>query len=140
MKETFKEGMTRTKTIVVDKDRTIAFLGEDLRVYATPELIRDIEHTCLDFIKEHADDNEHSVGIAIEVIHGAGSPLGMTVDITVTVKEIDRRKITFDISAHDGIDQICHGSHSRFVVDVDKLKVKVAAKVAKAAELKAKSA
>jgi len=132
MKDTFTEGMTRTRTIVVDKDRTIGFLGEDLRVYATPDLIRDIEQTCLGFIKEHADDNEHSVGIYIEVIHGAGSPLGMSVDITITVKEIDRRKITFDVVAHDGIDEVCTGSHSRFDVDVEKLKDKDQGKDAKA--------
>ena len=137
MKDTFKEGMSRTRTIVVDKDRTIGFLGEDLRVYATPDLIRDIEQTCLGFIKEHADDNEHSVGIYIEVIHGAGSPLGMSLDITITVKEIDRRKITFDVVAHDGIDEVCTGTHSRFVVDVDKLKEKVQAKVAKAKAMQA---
>jgi predicted thioesterase len=35
---------------------------------------------------------------------------------------------------------VCHGTHSRFVVDVDKLKEKVSAKVAKAAELKASKA
>jgi fluoroacetyl-CoA thioesterase len=136
MKDTFKEGMTRKKTILVDKDRTIGFLGEDLRVYATPNLIGDIERTCLEFIKEHADDNEHSVGTHVEVTHSAGSPLGMSVDITVTVKEIDRRKITFDVVAHDGIDECCTGTHSRFVVDVDKLKERVSAKVAKAKALK----
>lgn len=136
MKDTFKEGMIRKETILVDKDRTIGFLGEGLRVYATPDLIRDIEHTCLDFIKEYADDNEHSVGTYVEVIHGAGSPLGMSVDITVTVKEIDRRKITFNVVAHDGIDEVCTGTHSRFVVDVNKLKEKVEAKVAKAKALK----
>jgi fluoroacetyl-CoA thioesterase len=117
MKDTFKEGMIRKETILVDKNRTIGFLGEDLRVYATPDLIRDIEHTCLDFIKEYADDNEHSVGTY------------------VTVKEIDRRKITFNVVAHDGIDEVCTGTHSRFVVDVNKLKEKVEAKVAKAKTL-----
>jgi predicted thioesterase len=137
MKDTFKEGMTRTRTITVDKDRTIGFLGEDLRVYATPHLISDIEQTCLGFIKEYADDNEHSVGIYIEVTHGAGSPLGMSVDITITVKEIDRRKITFDVVAHDGIDEICTCTHTRFVVDVDKLKERVQAKVAKAKAMQA---
>ncbi|MBT5107931.1 MAG: LysR family transcriptional regulator, partial [Rhodospirillaceae bacterium] len=62
----------------------------------------------------------------------AGSPLGMSVDITITVKEIDRRKITFDVVAHDGIDEVCTCTHTRFVVDVDKLKERVQAKVAKA--------
>lgn len=135
MKDTLKVGDTVKRTITVDKDRTIGFLGEDLRVYATPELCRDIEQTCLQFIKDHADDNEHSVGIHVEITHGAGSPLGMNVGITATVAEIDGRRIRFDVVAHDGIDEVCKASHSRFVVDIDKLKERVSAKVAKAKEM-----
>ena len=55
MKDSLQAGMTTTARITVDEPRTISHLGEDLRVYATPELIRDIEQTCLAFIAEHAD-------------------------------------------------------------------------------------
>ena len=43
MKDTIKVGMSATRRIEVDTARTIDFLGENLRVYATPELVRDFE-------------------------------------------------------------------------------------------------
>ena len=56
----------------------------------------------------------------------------MDVEITVAVTEVDGRRVLFDVSASDGIDDIGKGSHGRFVVDIDQLKQRVAAKVAKA--------
>ena len=46
MKASLQAGVSRVKRITVDRERTIAFMGEEARVYATPSLLRDIEHTC----------------------------------------------------------------------------------------------
>ena len=132
MKDDLETGASTTATVHVDKDRTIDFLGEELRVYATPSFIRDVEQTCLEFLQNYCDDNESSVGIAVNIAHTGATPLGMDVDITVTVSEVDGRRVMFDVKASDGIDDIGNGSHGRFVVDVDQLKQRVAAKVAKA--------
>lgn len=132
MKATLEPGLGITKQIIIDRARTIDFLGEELRVYATPELVRDIEQTCLEFLLEHADPGENSVGTGIQVSHGAATPLGMTVTITATVAKVDGRAVTFDVVVTDDFDEVSRGSHGRFVVAVDKLKARVAAKVAKA--------
>lgn len=133
MKDSLKAGMTTTRKFTVDKPRTISHLGEDLRVYATPELLRDIEQTCLGFIAEHADPGEHSVGTGVELKHLASTPMGMQVEIKATVSKVDGRAVDFDVTANDGIDEICRCKHSRFVVLIDKVKERVAAKKAKAA-------
>ncbi len=135
MKDTLKEGMTFSRTITVDRDRTIAHLGEDLRVYATPDLLRDIEQTCLAFISEHAEEGEHSVGMSIESLrHLAPTPEGWEVEISATVEKVDGRQIFFDIVGHDKVDQVLACKHGRFVVDIAQLKQRVAAKLAKAEE------
>ncbi len=121
MKTTLKEGLTNTARIDVDDSRTISFMGDEGRVYATPELVRDIEHTCRDLLLEHIDEGQDSVGTHIDVSHIAATPIGMWVDITVTVSSLDGRAVTFEISAHDPVEQICRGSHSRFIVDVAKI-------------------
>ncbi|MDP2621527.1 MAG: LysR family transcriptional regulator [Hyphomicrobiales bacterium] len=131
MKESLRPGASRVNRINVDRDRTIGFMGEEGRVYATPSLVRDIEHTCRDLIMEHADANEDSVGIEVSVRHLAATPLGMDVEITATVAAVDGRKVTFDISAKDNIEPICSGTHSRFVVDVAKTLERLKAKTAK---------
>lgn len=132
MKDTIKPGMSATRRIEVDTPRTIDFLGENLRVYATPELVRDFEIVCREFLLDHTDPGEDSVGTGISVTHGGATLRGMTVDITVTVSKIDGRLVTFDLLARDPIEEISRGSHGRFVVEVDKLRQRVAGKAAKA--------
>lgn len=133
MRDSLKTGVEFTRTVTVDRDRTIGFMGEGGRVYATPELVRDIEHTCRDLILEHADAGEDSVGTEVAIRHLAPTPMGMEVTITATVAEVDRSKVVFDVTAADPVDQICKGRHERFVVDVDKTVQRLAAKSAKAA-------
>ena len=132
MKDTIKVGMSATRRIEVDTARTIDFLGENLRVYATPELVRDFEIVCREFLLDHTDAGEDSVGTGISVTHGGATLRGMPVDITVTVSKIDGRLVTFDLAAKDAIEEISRGSHGRFVVEIDKLRQRVAGKAAKA--------
>jgi fluoroacetyl-CoA thioesterase len=131
MKDTLRPGVSRTSHIAVDRDRTIGFMGEEARVYATPRLVSDIELTCRNLILEHADPGEDSVGMEIALKHLAPSLPGMTVEVTVRVAAVDRRKISFEVSARDELDEISAGTHARFVVDVAKTIERVKAKAAR---------
>jgi fluoroacetyl-CoA thioesterase len=131
MKASLRPGCTKTKRIVVDRDRTIGFMGEEGRVYGTPYLVRDVEHTCRDLLLEHADDGEDSVGMEVSVRHLAPTLLGMEVDITATVTAVEGRKVTFVVSVKDELEQICEGTHARFVVDVARTFERLKAKAAK---------
>ncbi|RIK95028.1 MAG: LysR family transcriptional regulator [Proteobacteria bacterium] len=135
MSVTLKPGLTTTRRIVVDKDRTISFMGDEGRVYATPELVRDIEITCRDFLLGHIEPGKDSVGTRVAIDHLAATPLGMAADITVTIAAVDGPKVTFEVSARDPLDAICKGSHERFVVDVEKTQKRLKAKLEKAAAL-----
>lgn len=129
-------GAEVSKKITVDLPRTVDFLGEELRVYATPELVRDIEQTCLDFLLAHVKPGENSVGIAIDLNHGAATLAGMDVQITATVIAIDGRKVSFKVTAADGIEEICSGTHSRFIVNLAKLRGRVHDKAQRARALR----
>ncbi|KJK25884.1 LysR family transcriptional regulator [Burkholderiaceae bacterium 16] len=130
MKNSLKPGAATTRSLSVDRPRTIDFLGETLRIYATPELIRDIEQTCLDFLQEYVDAGESSVGTEVSIRHSGATLLGGEVEIHAEVTNIDGRSVSFRVSASDGIEDICTGTHSRFVVNVDKLRARVEAKAA----------
>jgi predicted thioesterase len=136
MKPSLQTGTSLTRHIVVDRDRTISFMGEDARVYATPSMILDIERTCRDLILHHADEGEDSVGIEVSVRHLAATLPGMTVEIAVRVTAIEGRKVTFEVSAKDEIEPISAGSHVRFVVNVAKTVERLKAKAAKRDALK----
>ncbi len=129
MKESLAAGLTTTTRIIVDDSRTISFMGDDGRVYATPELVRDIEMTCRELLLEQIDEGQDSVGTHIDVSHIAATPIGMWVDITVTVKTLDGRAVSFEISARDPLEQICRGSHTRFIVDIAKTFARLKGKI-----------
>lgn len=133
MKGTITPGLSASRQFTIDTPRTIDFLGEALRVYATPELVRDYEVACREFLLTHLDAGEDSVGTGIQVSHGGATLRGMSVEISVTVSRIEGRLVTFDLLAKDDLEEISRGSHSRFVVEVEKLRSKVAAKAAKVA-------
>ncbi|HLF01460.1 MAG TPA: hypothetical protein VI547_05760 [Anaerolineales bacterium] len=120
MKDTLKAGLSTTARITVDKSRTIDFMGDEGRVYATPELVRDIENTCRNLLLEHTDAGEDSVGTRIEVDHLAATLLGMWVEITATVAGVEGRRVAFEIAARDNVEEVARGKHARFVVDTAK--------------------
>ncbi len=132
MKETIVPGLKFTRTFVVDRARTIDFLGEELRVYATPELVRDFEIACREFLLGHCDPGEDSVGTGVSVSHGGATLVGMTVAMDVEVVAVTGRLVKFALTARDDIEEISKGEHTRFVVEVEKLRARVAAKAAKA--------
>ena len=88
MKPTLQAGLTATSRIQVDSGRTISFLGEDSRVYATPFMLYDIEVVSRTLIQEHLDGAEDSVGSHAEISHLAPTPQGLWVDIQVTIAEV----------------------------------------------------
>jgi predicted thioesterase len=132
MKATLAPGIASTTQVTVDRDRTIDFMGEAARVYATPMLVRDIEVACRTLLLAHLDPGEDSVGTRVEIDHLAATLLGMPVDISVKVYEVAGRAISFEVNARDAFDLICRGRHHRFVVDVAKTAERLAAKKAKA--------
>jgi fluoroacetyl-CoA thioesterase len=135
MKPSLQPGLSAVNRITIDRDRTISFMGEDARVYATPRLILDIEFTCRDLIVQHADPGEDSVGMEVAVKHLAPTLAGSTVEIAVCVTAVDGRKVTFDVTAQDELDTVSAGTHTRFVVEVARTKERLKAKAAKLAAL-----
>jgi predicted thioesterase len=138
MKPGLETGATTTQRFTMDTDRTIAFMGKDLRVYATPWMMRDIERTCRSFLDEYLEDTENSVGARVELDHLGPTLLDMWVDVTATVTEIDGRRINFEVEVRDALDTVGRARHVRFVVDLARQKERLEAKAAKVKELDGK--
>ena len=132
MQDEFKEGNTTTRTVTVDQQRTIAVAGGEFDVYATPEMIRDIERTCKQYILEFADEGEDSVGTQVNISHVGATLMGMLVTITATVKMVERRRVIFEISVTDDFDEVGIGTHDRFITDAAKSAERLRAKAKKA--------
>jgi len=133
MKDSLQPGVSMVRRIVVDGNRTIGFMGEQGRVYATPELCRDIEYTCREALLDHLQAGEDSVGLEIMVRHTAPTLPGMAVEITATVAAVEGRKVSFTVAAKDELEPIGEGKHIRFIVDKEKTYERLRAKAAKRA-------
>ena len=117
MKDTLKAGTTHTEKMLIDRDRTIAFMGDELRVYATPRMCLDIEHTCRNLLVLHHDAGEDSVGARIEIDHLGPTMVGQTVTVTAKVVELALPRVVFEVEVKDEIDTVGKAKHIRFVVD-----------------------
>lgn len=130
---TLETGTATERRLLVDQPRTISFLGEDLRIYATPRLVDDIEQTCLDYLLTFLDEGENTVGAAVDIRHVGATLLGMSVNIVATVTRIEGRSVTFNVEVRDDVELVATAAHTRVVVNVAKLRSRVQAKAEAAA-------
>ncbi|MBK9115401.1 MAG: LysR family transcriptional regulator [Betaproteobacteria bacterium] len=132
MTEPLQPGLTATVRHDIDRDRTISFMGDDCRVYATPKLLYDVEMACRDLLLAHLEPGRDSVGTRVELDHLGATLLGMWVEITVTLTAVNGNAVSFDFTARDAVEEVARGKHNRFLVGVEKTAQRLLAKRAKA--------
>ena len=132
MKPTLQAGLKHTSRFEVSRDRTIDFMGEKARVYATPMLVRDVEIACRELLLPHLEAGEDSVGTRIELDHLAATLQGMAVELEVELTGLQGRTATFSVQGKDSVEPVCRATHQRFIVDVAMTEKRLAAKAAKA--------
>ncbi len=121
-------GVERRERVVVDRERTIGFLGDAKRVYSTPAMVSDIEYACYRLIQEHLDAGESSLGVHVSVDHLGPTPLGAEVTVTVRVSAVEGRKVSLDAEVNDAAEQVGRGRHVRFIVDLARHEKRLKAK------------
>lgn len=115
--------------IVVTKDVTAAAIGSGMvDVFATPMMISLMENTCAKSVASHLQADESTVGTHVNVSHCAATPIGMKVYCESELIEIDRRKLTFRVTAYDERGLIGEGLHERFIIDSKKFQAKINSK------------
>ena len=139
MRPTLQPGARFTFQYVVPPERTVPHLYPDApefaampAVFATGYMVGLMEWTCMKVMAPHLDEGEGSLGVDINVNHRAATLPGQTVTVTAECIEVRGRKLTFKVTAHDGVDKIGEGTHGRAVVPWDRFKAAVNAKAVKA--------
>jgi len=133
MSDTLKAGLTLTRRITIDRERTISFMGDECRVYATPLMLYDVEFACRDLLLEHLEPGKDSVGTRVELDHVGATLLGMWAEITVTLSKVEGPAVSFDFTVRDAVEEVARGKHNRFIVGVEKTAQRLKAKLARAA-------
>jgi fluoroacetyl-CoA thioesterase len=101
------------------------------QVFATPMMVTAMENAALNAVRDYLDPGESVVGTLVNVRHLAATPAGHTVTATAEVTKVDGRRIEFNVSARDEIEEIGSGSHERMVVDLDRIAKRLDSKRAK---------
>ncbi len=122
-------GLKGNLTETVSESLTASHIGSGtVRVLATPMMIALMEKCCRIAAKPYLEEGQETVGTHVNVSHVSATPVGMQVHIECELVEIDRRKLTFRVSAHDERGLVGEGLHERFIIDVAKFSAKVNSK------------
>lgn len=125
-------GVSASEDVVVTRELTVAHRAPGMpEVYATPMMIYLMEVASAHAIQRFLPPGWISVGTEVNVRHLAATPVGFRVTASATVVSVDGRTVTFAVRAHDGVELIGEGTHTRAVVDRDRFNVRVGAKPAR---------
>ena len=124
-----KIGIKCIEEEIVSEELTAKVLGSgSLDVYATPAMIRLMEHAAWSSVEELMEDGFTTVGTLMNVKHVAASPLGAHIRAESELIEIDGRRLIFKVVAYDECSLIGEGTHERFIVNADKFMEKTESK------------
>lgn len=127
--ENLKVGLKNSVEAVVTEEDTALKVGSgSLKVLATPKMIALMEKSAADLVEKILPEEFTSVGISLNVRHVAPTPVGMKIFAECVIKEIDERKIIFEVFAKDERGEIGRGTHERFIVDRKKFQSKADSK------------
>ncbi len=122
-------GLTGRADTVVTPENTASAVGSGLvPVFATPYMIALMENSAVNAVTPHLEEGQGTVGTRLNVSHDAATPIGMKVWAECTLKEVDGKRLVFDVTAYDEAGPIGKGSHERFIINVEKFMAKCEAK------------
>ncbi len=125
-----KPGLVGTATLVVAREHTAAHLGSGRAdVLASPVMITLMEAAAVACVERLLPEGKESLGVHVDVAHTAPTPVGMSVTARAELREVSGRKLTFDVEARDARETIGTGTHMRVVVDAERFRANVAAKL-----------
>ena len=114
-------GIKCVKEEVVTEELTAEQVASGgLAVYATPAMIRLMEHAAWLSVEEHMEEGFTTVGTHMDVKHVSASPLGAHIKAETELVEIDGRRLVFKVAAFDDKGLIGEGVHERFIVNTEK--------------------
>jgi len=140
MKDTLKPGLTHRFQFRIPPSKTVPHLYPESQMFrempevlATGYMVGLVEWACIEALRPHLDwPREQSLGTHVNFSHLAASPPGLTVTVDVRLERVDGRKLSFSITAHDGVELISEGTHERVVIDSTRFTAKVAEKAKRA--------
>lgn len=110
-------GLSHEVTFSVTQALSAKAVGSGtLEVLATPVMIARMEQAAWTAVAPALDAGEGTVGTLMNVKHLSPTPLGMSVTCRAELKEVDGRRLVFQVTAWDDKGTVGEGVHERVII------------------------
>ena len=117
------KGLAETEVVY---GNTAAAVGSGaLEVFSTPSMIALMEKAALESMLPHLEEGQGTVGIRLEVSHLVATPIGEKVRAESELIAVDKRMLTFKVTAYGGDKLIGEGIHKRSIVNNERFLAKL---------------
>jgi fluoroacetyl-CoA thioesterase len=117
--EGISAGLACERSVRVERASTAAAIDSgNADVFSTPSMITLMEQASRDAVQDLLPAGWTTVGTAVDIRHLSATPVGELVTARSVLKEIDGRRMVFEVSASDRLGVIGAGVHERFAVEL----------------------
>ena len=119
-------GLKGQEEMVVGRQDLASVMGNiGAEVLSTHQVVLLMELAARNAIKDCFPEGKMTVGTFIRIQHLAATPLGSIVRAEAHLKEIDGRKLVFDVAAYDEFEKIAEGENEQLIVSIDKFLARI---------------
>ena len=127
-----KPGLKAEISATVTEENTASAWGSGgLPVFASPAMIAFMEKAAHASVEPLLPAGWSTVGTELNIKHLSAPPLGMKVNARAELLGLEGRALSFKVEAFDEAGKIGEGSHSRFIIEIEKFMSRTEGKTAK---------
>jgi len=121
-----EEGLKGKMEKVVEDQDLASFKGNiGADVLSTHCIVLLMEQAARKAIEGRLPADKITVGTMINLRHFTATPLGATVRAEALLREVEGRKLVFDVVVYDDVEKVAEGLNERYIVSFDKFLEKV---------------
>lgn len=99
-------------------------------VFATARMVALMEIASARLLRPHLAEGELSVGVNVDMLHSAPTPLGAKVTATARYQGREEKLFVFEVVATDPGGEVGRARHKRAIVNVERLQTSAKRRVA----------
>ena len=112
-------GLKGKEEMVVERSDLASIMGNiGAEVLSTHRVVLLMELAARNAIKDCLPEGKMTVGTFVRIQHLAAAPLGSKVRAEAQVKEIEGRRLVFEIAVYDEFEKIAEGENEQLVVSI----------------------